>query len=222
MKSKILISLTILGVFVACKFPQTRQELVEQITGCPPYQEEVAFSSHKAVAVAQPTEDIPPDYLDKMYKRVQDDFEDSGIELEKMANGFKAKGITLSKVSGPDGQTRELLVSLDGDIAFATGSHKLTPKAEELVDKITAAMKDYPNTLSKIGGHTDSVGRFSSNMALSRRRAGSVKSRLISKGVASRRILEAKGYADTQKIVDTKKAEVRNRRVEIKVIPGKV
>lgn len=157
--------------------------------------------------------------LDRVYKTVRKEFENSDLKLQEIANGFREKGLSVEKRVGPDGKvTKELVISIDGDVSFAHGSHRLTKRAQSLVEKVGAAMVQYPNAKARIGGHTDSTGPFSFNKRLSLRRARSVESALIKKHKLPRsQIIEVKGYADTQKIVDTMKSEPRNRRVEIRV-----
>ncbi len=204
------------AVLVHCE-SLANSKTMQAVTGCPPYQTEVAFPSVRWI------DGLDPFLLDKLYTKVKEDFEETGVELDEVANGFRAKGIELKKDVGPEGNTKELIVSLDGDIAFATGSSRLTPKAKELVSKLGAAMLEYKDTLAKIGGHTDSVGTFASNIKLSFRRAEAVKKELIENmGIVEKRIIEVEGFADTQKVVDTNGPEVRNRRVEIRLTPGKV
>lgn len=67
----------------------------------------------------------------------------------------------------------------------------------------------------KLAGHTDNVGSNDANMKLSKERAESVKSFLVSKGANASRI-EATGYGETQPIASNKTAKGRqlNRRVE--------
>jgi OOP family OmpA-OmpF porin len=67
----------------------------------------------------------------------------------------------------------------------------------------------------EIRGYTDNVGRASSNLALSERRANSVRNWLINKGVDPNRIV-AKGYGEQNPIADNNSAEGRrlNRRIE--------
>jgi outer membrane protein OmpA-like peptidoglycan-associated protein len=71
-----------------------------------------------------------------------------------------------------------------------------------------------------VGGHTDSTGFKQLNVVLSKERAQSTADLLVQLGKIDRkRIVEVKGFADDQKIVDTMLAEVRNRRVEIRMAP---
>ncbi|WP_214070352.1 OmpA family protein [Mucilaginibacter sp. dw_454] len=67
----------------------------------------------------------------------------------------------------------------------------------------------------KLAGHTDNVGSNDANLRLSKDRAESVKSFLVSKGANPSRI-EATGYGETQPIATNKTAKGRqaNRRVE--------
>ena len=67
----------------------------------------------------------------------------------------------------------------------------------------------------KLAGHTDNVGSNSANLMLSKDRAESVKTYLVSKGVNSSRV-EATGYGKSQPIKTNKTPQGRqmNRRVE--------
>lgn len=70
----------------------------------------------------------------------------------------------------------------------------------------------------KLGGHTDNVGSDAANMKLSKDRAESVKSYLVSQGANPSRI-EAVGYGESQPIASNKTADGRqkNRRVEFTI-----
>ncbi|MEO8173034.1 MAG: OmpA family protein, partial [Sediminibacterium sp.] len=67
----------------------------------------------------------------------------------------------------------------------------------------------------KLSGHTDNVGSDAANMKLSKNRAESVKSYLVSQGVNSGKI-EATGYGEAQPIATNKTdaGRQKNRRVE--------
>ncbi|MES2374323.1 MAG: OmpA family protein [Bacteroidota bacterium] len=67
----------------------------------------------------------------------------------------------------------------------------------------------------KLAGHTDNVGSDAANMKLSKNRAESVKSYLVSQGVNSGKI-EATGYGESQPIATNKTdaGRQKNRRVE--------
>ncbi|MGE5640969.1 MAG: OmpA family protein, partial [Clostridia bacterium] len=68
-------------------------------------------------------------------------------------------------------------------------------------------------------GHTDSIGTDEYNQKLSVRRAESVKSYLVSKGVEQNRVYtEGKGEKQPVATNKTKEGRQKNRRVEIEVI----
>lgn len=217
----------LIWVAQSCKVP-TKKAIVDKLTGCPPYQDEVAFPSVRreyktAVVTTKKEEDeIEPDYLDKMYKDIKEDFEDSGVDLEEITNGFKAKGIIIERKLGTKQLTKEIRVALDGDVAFKPGSAKLTPKARELVSKLGDALNEFKKTLVKIEGHTDSDGSAIGNQRLSERRANSVKVELVNrKGIAAKRIIQVVGYGEERPIASnlTKAGKAKNRRVEIRITP---
>ena len=71
-----------------------------------------------------------------------------------------------------------------------------------------------------IVGHTDSVGSNQYNFGLSRRRAESVKAKLIEFGLAEERIVGIEAMGEEQPIATNETAEGRaqNRRVEFKLV----
>ncbi len=71
----------------------------------------------------------------------------------------------------------------------------------------------------KISGHTDTDGDEASNLVLSQQRADAVKNYLISKGIASNRLI-AIGFGETKPIETNTTAEGKkaNRRTEIQVL----
>ena len=77
-------------------------------------------------------------------------------------------------------------------------------------------MKEFPEIEIEVRGHTDSVGKYQSNMRLSQRRADSVKKYLVEKGIESRRIRSV-GFGPSSPIADNRTAAGRgkNRRIEI-------
>lgn len=209
------------ALLLAAPACQTAGQAWDNVKGCPVYHEEVAFPSGEYAQYANQRneEEEQAGWFDAIYENIRESFEEEGVELEEIANGFKGDGVSLKKIVDPEtGNTKELLVEIDGDVSFDHGSSELTPRARALVNKVAAAMAEYPETKCKIGGHTDSTGPRALNVRLSLARAISVKDAMIGGGIAESRVIEAKGYADDQKIIDTMAAEPRNRRVEIRVI----
>lgn len=80
----------------------------------------------------------------------------------------------------------------------------LRPESMVSLDNLVETLNDNPNVTIELMSHTDSRGTPADNDELSQRRAQSVVDYLISKGIASDRLL-AKGYGESQpKIVDDK------------------
>lgn len=110
---------------------------------------------------------------------------------------------------------RGLVVTL-GDVLFAAGKAGLRGHATSNLSKLAAFLNRYQDRTVIIEGHTDSVGSEASNLALSQRRADSVKSYLVSQGIASAR-LTASGKGESSPVADNHTASGRqqNRRVEV-------
>jgi len=140
-------------------------------------------------------------YLDLMYDDIQ--------------NQFGSKGIQLEKVPDEKGETKELLVKMDGDINFQLNSAELQGVAKENVAKLKEALEAYPETGVKIWGHTDKSGTRAYNEKLSFERAKSVANYL---NLASSRVVEIKGWAWDKPIDETGKSPA-NRRVEVRIVP---
>lgn len=104
------------------------------------------------------------------------------------------------------------------NLEFETGKDKIKQKSYISLDGLASLLKEKGYGL-KIDGHTDNVGNAEFNMDLSRKRAESVKSYLMGKGVDGAK-LETEGFGMTKPIADNKTAAGRqkNRRVEMNVI----
>jgi len=103
---------------------------------------------------------------------------------------------------------------------FDTGRAELTNGAFRTVDRLIAFMRDHPEHSLRIEGYTDSVGGDALNLALSERRANTVRDALLSRGFAgSRFTTKGMGKASPVASNDTAEGRQRNRRVEV-VISG--
>jgi len=102
------------------------------------------------------------------------------------------------------------------NILFVTGSAKLQKSSFKGLDDVVKIMNENPGMSLAIDGHTDNVGKDDYNQTLSDNRAASVKTYLVSKGVADSRIT-ATGHGETTPIADNKTAAGRqkNRRSEL-------
>jgi len=107
-------------------------------------------------------------------------------------------------------------------VEFETNSTEVGEGAEGLTQPILEYLVKYPGARLAVTGHTDNVGTDVYNMALSRKRAESVKSYLIEKYHIDEQRIIVKGAGASQPIADnaTLEGQRRNRRVMIQDCPG--
>ncbi|GAA3776265.1 OmpA family protein [Corallibacter vietnamensis] len=104
-------------------------------------------------------------------------------------------------------------------ILFDTGKSSIKDESEKALADIIAILNEYPTAKFTVEGHTDSVGRESTNQRLSEARALSVKEYLTANGVDEFR-LSSKGYGEARPIDSnkTRAGRANNRRVEINLV----
>jgi outer membrane protein OmpA-like peptidoglycan-associated protein len=104
------------------------------------------------------------------------------------------------------------------NIFFATGSSKLLAKSFKSLNDVVQILKDNPTYKIDVDGYTDNTGKEDKNQVLSEKRAESVKTYLISKGIDENKIT-ATGHGINNPIADNKTAagRAKNRRVEMKL-----
>jgi len=109
-------------------------------------------------------------------------------------------------------------IVLEG-ITFETGKWDITPESAVVLKGALKTMETYSDIIVEIAGYTDDVGSNSSNQILSQKRADSVRSWLISKGIEPDRLI-ARGYGEDFPRVPNNSPENRrmNRRIEFKRI----
>lgn len=110
-------------------------------------------------------------------------------------------------------------VTLEADVLFDFDKYALRPEGRAKLDEVVQQMQGLNLEVIIAVGHTDSIGTEAYNQKLSVRRAESVKSYLVSKGVDADRIY-TEGKGETQPVATNKTREGRqqNRRVELEVV----
>jgi len=113
-----------------------------------------------------------------------------------------------------------LAVTFKGDVTFDTNSSVVRPALHSEINRVGGILNQYPETLVRVEGHTDSQGSQEYNKELSIRRATAVKNLLLQQRVADSRI-EIVGYGETMPVAtnSTEAGRQKNRRVEIKIAP---
>jgi len=130
------------------------------------------------------------------------------------------KAVASSEAASVSREGNLLAVTFKGDVTFDTNSTVLRPGLQSEINRVAGVLNQYPETLVRVEGHTDSKGTDVYNMDLSNRRAMAVKNLLVQRGIVDSRI-EAVGYGETLPVAtnDTEAGRQRNRRVEIKIAP---
>lgn len=104
---------------------------------------------------------------------------------------------------------------------FETGGTRLTPESEKLLQIVFTVLRDLrelPASELVVIGHADEVGSDALNDALSRQRAASIVNLLKAKGIdTARAAIVGRGSRDPLVPVRKGAAEVKNRRVEIRL-----
>ena len=106
------------------------------------------------------------------------------------------------------------------NIYFGPNKTNIDPAAAKALDKNGMILKENPGLKVEIGGHTDSAGSEKPNMAISEKRARSVKKYLKDKFNIPDSRMVIKAYGSSKPVADkTPEGRARNRRVEIRPIP---
>lgn len=138
--------------------------------------------------------------MDKQEAELRRDMQGTGVDVVR-------EGDTI-RLNAPD------------SITFDVNRAEVKPQFRSVLDQIAASIRQYPGTVVRVEGHTDSTGSAAYNQTLSENRAKSVASYLIGRGVEANRI-QAMGYGYSRPIADNNTAAGRamNRRVEVLIIP---
>jgi peptidoglycan-associated lipoprotein len=100
-------------------------------------------------------------------------------------------GIASSGLPGEPvpGTQEDLEVSVGDRVFFAYDSAVLSPIATQTLDRQAAWLKQYPDIVLTVEGHTDERGTREYNLALGDRRANAVKNYLVALDIDAARIL---------------------------------
>ena len=106
-------------------------------------------------------------------------------------------------------------IKITQQIHFEFNKSKIKPDSFAILDAVVQVLKENPDIMIEVGGHTDNVGGVAYNKTLSQARADSVRTYLVAHGISGAR-LTARGYG-MDVPVDTNSNEAgraKNRRVE--------
>ncbi|GAA81303.1 MULTISPECIES: OmpA family protein [Pseudoalteromonas] len=141
------------------------------------------------------------DYMDKQEEAFRDELAGSGVEVVREGDNLR--------------------LVMPSNITFATDQSYISSGFNDTLNAIANVMNKYEKTYLSVEGHTDSTGKDSYNMNLSRERAQSVKDYLVNQQIMAARV-STKGYGETRPIATNESANGRaqNRRVEIQIVPN--
>jgi outer membrane protein OmpA-like peptidoglycan-associated protein len=144
---------------------------------------------------------------------------DQAVNQRDQANGETARVQAELDALKATPTPRGLVLTL-GDVLFDTARAELKSGAGRKMDQLGQFLVEHPDRRVQIDGFTDSIGTDSYNEDLSQRRADSVKTALINRGVQPSRI-GTEGYGKAYPVANNGDSGGRqlNRRVEV-VIGG--
>lgn len=134
---------------------------------------------------------------------------DDGTEVANETNPLNPK----------DDKKKEIVevgvpIVLEG-ITFDKNKSVIKPESEPALWNAYTTLKNYPEMIVEISGHTDNVGSRGKNIELSIRRANAVKEWLVRRGIEPQRI-QTKGYGPDRPVApnDSEENKRKNRRIE--------
>jgi outer membrane protein OmpA-like peptidoglycan-associated protein len=141
--------------------------------------------------------------------------------LDDLERKLKDARDTIAKIAAVKDDDRGMVITLQGEVLFATGKYELKGGAMAKLDQIAEALRGKEQPMV-VFGFTDNIGTRDNNMELSQRRATSVRDYLVSKGIPQD-LISAQGKGPDSPVSENTSVEGRaaNRRVEIVVQPKK-
>ena len=131
-------------------------------------------------------------------------------------NALELKSMDIQNQEAP----KEMTVVLDERaLNFDFDKSNVKPQYYDLLNNIKEFVEQNNYEIT-IVGHTDSIGSNAYNFKLSRRRAESVKAKLLEFGLPEDRIVGIEAMGEEQPIATnaTKEGRAQNRRVEFKLV----
>ncbi|MFN3521303.1 MAG: OmpA family protein [Phenylobacterium sp.] len=139
-------------------------------------------------------------YMDRQQAQLRAQLAGSGVDVQRQGDN--------------------IILNMPSDVTFAVDQADIQSRFYPVLDELAQTLNQYPQTTIDVIGHADSTGADAYNQALSERRASSVASYLVSRGVLRDRLYVA-GRGESQPIAsnDTEAGRAQNRRVEVILRP---
>jgi len=146
------------------------------------------------------------------------DTDGDGI-LDKEDECPSVKGVAENKGCPKiEAAAQEILKTAFDDLEFVAGSAVIKEASNNSLNDLAGLLLKKPEWKIQISGHTDNVGNDQANLILSKKRAESVKTYLVSKNVPAERV-KTLFFGKTKPIApnETEEGRQKNRRVEMKI-----
>jgi outer membrane protein OmpA-like peptidoglycan-associated protein len=149
-------------------------------------------------------------------QRVLLDRDDDGVPNELDLCAQSSDGVEVSAT----GCLQDAPIPLQG-VTFRTGSREISDESSCVLDELAESLGRHTSLRLEVAGHTDNRGSVAANLALSQRRAESVRTYLIGRGLPDDS-LSARGYGPHKPVADnaTESGRALNRRVELRSLPA--
>lgn len=136
------------------------------------------------------------------------------VQEAELRKQLQSSGVSVTR-SGDN-----IILNMPNDVTFGVDQTDLSQRAEQVLNSVALVALEYDDTKLNVIGHTDSSGAASYNLRLSQVRASEVASYLMSRQVASARVV-SRGVGEESPVAtnETKAGRAANRRVEIVLSP---
>ncbi|WP_312951515.1 OmpA family lipoprotein [Superficieibacter sp.] len=136
------------------------------------------------------------------------------VQEAKLREKMQGTGVSVTR-NGDN-----IVLNMPNNVTFDSNSANLKPAGANTLSGVAMVLKEYPKTAVNVVGYTDSTGGQDLNMRLSKQRADSVGSSLITQGVDAGRLrTSGMGPANPVASNSTEDGKAQNRRVEITLSP---
>ena len=132
----------------------------------------------------------------------------------KLRKRLEGTGVSVTRMGD------NITLNMPGNVTFAVDSADISASFYQVLDSVALVLNEFDKSFIEVAGHTDSTGSNAYNQLLSEKRAQSVVSYLVSRGVRGDRFIVV-GAGEDHPIASNSTPEGRqmNRRVEITIVP---
>lgn len=164
------------------------------------------------------------DKLENSTKKKLTALQKQQAEAARHQREFKEKQVYINSLFTSSEATvyrkgENILISANG-FYFRVGKAEIETANFGLLNKILSAIKQFPRSVIRISGHTDSTGSDKANLMLSRKRAQNVAKFLINIGSIDPKRIAFAGYGESKPVASNATAEGRakNRRIDLLIM----